>query len=228
MQFRSSNLQTCMAIECLERAMAAPGAPAELFLERAAHWRRKLELAYSDTEAALVCGECETVASDGTAADGRLTVELTGELLGLSAGLAELIEQAREVHFRITNCSGGCVRSAIAILNASAGKTVSAHGAGLVASSAALVLALADGKRTLDSNGLILIHQPKLLLLAESGRLRSAAEELDRLTATIIRKLIVRTRQPARRVWQWFHDGDSYFNAERALSCGLIDEVSES
>jgi ATP-dependent Clp protease protease subunit len=90
--------------------------------------------------------------------------------------------------------------------------------------SSAIIAAMAGRTRRILPAAKILIHSPTHYINGTPEELRAAATHLEKLNVSIFQILRERTKQPAPVVARWLA-GDTWFSAQAALACGLVDEI---
>ncbi len=94
---------------------------------------------------------------------------------------------------------------------------------GTAFSMGAFLLTAAD-ERSIVSNGFIMIHQAQGSTRGTAKDHRSNADLLDDMNENFILGLMRITGKSRKNVLKWF-DGDTYFNAKKALKEGLVDSI---
>jgi ATP-dependent Clp endopeptidase proteolytic subunit ClpP len=94
---------------------------------------------------------------------------------------------------------------------------------GTAFSMGAFLLPSAD-KRTIVSNGFIMIHQSQGTTRGTAKDHRSNADLLDDMNENFIVGLMRITGKSRKYILKWF-DGDTFFNAKKALKEGLVDSI---
>lgn len=94
---------------------------------------------------------------------------------------------------------------------------------GCAFSMGAFLLPAAD-RRLIVSNGFIMIHQAQGTTRGTASDHRSNAELLDDMNENHINGLMRITGKTRKQILPWF-DGDTFFNAQKALKEGIVDEI---
>lgn len=147
------------------------------------------------------------------------------DFIGVDGEAAECIAEigdAKRVELSIDS-HGGSALAARELVDAIRGRTPVATITGTCGSAAVLIMLAADRVRIVRK-GKIMIHPPSASVFAQAPGLRSAAEELDVLTAQIVDLLAKRTAD-AELVRTWFAGPDVWLDSDAAWNSGLVDEV---
>ncbi len=94
---------------------------------------------------------------------------------------------------------------------------------GTAFSMGAIILTAGD-KRTMVSNGFIMVHAPKGGVYGTAQDHRNAAKLLSDMEEQFIQALGTITNLPESKIKKLMN-GDNYFNAKEALKIGLVDEI---
>lgn len=154
-----------------------------------------------------------------------IVIPITNELTGVSKERLDLIRSAKSVHFTI-NSSGGDCRAAESILEALGTKPCSCHITGYAASASAMLAICITGKRTIASNGSMMLHSPSACASGDAKHHRQIADWLERDADKWTDHLVRRTGQPRAVCASWMAGGNRPFNAEQAVHFGLVDAVA--
>lgn len=137
------------------------------------------------------------------------------------------LESDTTLHLRI-NSPGGDVFEGRAIATAIAqfrGKTI-AHIDGLAASAATSVANAADEIEIVDA-GFYMIHNAWTFAWGNKADLRSTAELLDKIDASLVADYARRTGATAEQIVQWMN-AETWFTAQEALDNGFATRIAEA
>jgi ATP-dependent Clp endopeptidase proteolytic subunit ClpP len=161
------------------------------------------------------------------------TVMIYGAVGDDWAGLdaATLVPQIDAAPGNITlaiNSPGGLIMEGLAIFNALAraqagGKTITCRIDGLAASMAS-VLAMAGDVIVMAPNAMLMIHNPWDVACGDAEDLRNAADQLDRLKATIVNIYAARTGMSADAL-STMMDDETWMDAATALAQGFCTTI---
>lgn len=156
--------------------------------------------------------------------DGSVSYHITGELLATPQGFEQTVRSASSVKVYV-NCPGGCVsRTMLGALEAHP----DTHAVIRHAGSAACLLALACGRRSIAPAGSLLLHSPVGAVLGDAEEMRKSADRLDRERRLDVEFLHRRTRLSRRQCRQIMSGGDHHFTPEEAVAAGLVHEIGEA
>ena len=125
------------------------------------------------------------------------------------------------------NSPGGSVYAGLGIYDTMQflSSDVRTHCGGMAASmSAVLLMAGKEGKRSVDPNSRIMIHQPKGKMTDSGVNVEIKEQEILKLKKEIYTIISNHCHQPFDKVWQDC-DSDFWMNAEEAQKYGCIDEI---
>lgn len=147
---------------------------------------------------------------------------------GVSAGafVKELSGiSAPTIHLRI-NCPGGDVFAGRAIAQALAEhpSTVIAHVDGYAASAASFV-ALAADEVIMGEGAMIMIHTASTIAWGNAEDMRSTADVLDKVDASLVDTYVAKTGQDAQQIRDWMA-AETWFTAEEAIKYGFADKCA--
>lgn len=94
-----------------------------------------------------------------------------------------------------------------------------------IAASIASVIAMCGQEIRISENGYIMIHNASAGVFGEAGDLRSVADRLDQVSATIADVYAARTAQP-KQTWLEAMAVETWYDAPGALAAGLATEVA--
>ena len=157
----------------------------------------------------------------------KALVRIDGEigLTGATAGeLLEAVAGTAEVHISIDSV-GGDSAAALEIFDGLAGRTVTVEIIGRCFS-AAVTIALAGSRITMRRDATMMIHAARLFAFGTEDELACASRRVARVNMRLRQIIAQRTEQPLATVDAWLAR-DSYFDAEQALSAGLVDAIVE-
>ncbi|WP_275760830.1 head maturation protease, ClpP-related [Ralstonia pseudosolanacearum] len=139
------------------------------------------------------------------------------ELAGITADV---------IHLRI-NSPGGDVFGARAMEAALRGHSakIVAHIDGLAASAASFLLMAADEIEIADG-GFVMIHNAWTIAWGNAADMRSQADLLDKIDATLVKTYADRTGKPADEITSWMA-AETWFNADEAIANGFADRKAE-
>ena len=134
---------------------------------------------------------------------------------------------APTIHLRI-NSPGGDVFDARAMATAIANhpSTIVAHIDGLAASAATYIALAADSVEMADG-GFFMIHNAWTLAFGNSADMRSMADLLDKIDATILNDYAKKTKKPMDEI-EAAMNAETWFTAQEALDFGFVDKITES
>lgn len=134
---------------------------------------------------------------------------------------------AGTIHLRV-NSPGGDVFEARAMVAAIAAHSarVIAHIDGLAASAATYVAMAADEVRIADG-AFMMIHQAWTFAMGNSADLRTTADLLDKIDASIVADYARKTSKDAEQIGQWMAD-ETWFTAAEAVENGFADTVVQN
>ncbi|TXH52222.1 MAG: hypothetical protein E6Q97_16615 [Desulfurellales bacterium] len=137
----------------------------------------------------------------------------------------EKIPADRAINIRI-NSPGGNVSDGLAIYNRLKDRrdkvTCYVDGEAL---SIASVIALAGHKTVMAPNALMMIHDPRCIVMGNADEMRKAAETLDKYKGTISKTYHEESGQPVADIESKMTE-ETWFTADEARDYGLCDEVS--
>lgn len=151
--------------------------------------------------------------------------EIGGWGMSARAFVAELNRlQVDEITLRI-HSPGGSVLEGNAIFNALQRHKATVHVAidGMAASMAS-VIAMAGDTVEIAENGILMIHNPFVVAVGDSGDLRQSADVLDKLKDGIVTAYERKTGMD-RAALSALMDAETWMTAEEALSMGFVDFV---
>lgn len=123
------------------------------------------------------------------------------------------------------NSPGGCVFAAAQIYNMlmeyKGDVTVKIDA---LAASAASVIAMAGTKILMSPVGLMMIHNPMTIAIGDSREMQKAGEMLDEVKESILNAYEVKTGL-SRTKLSHLMDGESWFNAKKAVELGFADGI---
>lgn len=123
------------------------------------------------------------------------------------------------------NSPGGSVFDALAMYNALRQHPASVEVTVLgIAASAASLLAMAGDKIIMPENAFMMIHNPINFAYGDSAELRSMADVLDKIGASLVATYALRTGLPEADI-QELLDAETWLNAEEAVGLGFADEL---
>ena len=124
------------------------------------------------------------------------------------------------------NSPGGSVFDAVAIYNAlqrHAGTvTVSIDG---IAASAASYIAMAGDEIVMPENAFLMIHDPSGMVMGTAGDMRSMAEALDKIGASLLRGYAAKSSKPEAEI-AILMAKETWLDASEALEMGFADTMS--
>jgi len=124
------------------------------------------------------------------------------------------------------NSPGGSVFDAVAIYNAlqrHAGTvTVSIDG---IAASAASYIAMAGDEIVMPENAFLMIHDPSGMVMGTAGDMRSMAEALDKIGASLLRGYAAKSGKPEAEI-AILMAKETWLDASEALEMGFADTMS--
>jgi ATP-dependent Clp endopeptidase proteolytic subunit ClpP len=126
----------------------------------------------------------------------------------------------------LINSPGGIVTEATAMMAGMlmSGKTITATVMGIAASAASYLL-LGAKKRVMPENTYQFLHKPGIAGLGGNAHdLRTAADHLDKVEASLVSAYVKRTGRTDTEI-KALLEGDSYLTAQECLELGLCDEV---
>ena len=156
---------------------------------------------------------------EGFFGDGLSAKSFAEELKGLG--------NITELNVRI-NSPGGNVFDGFAIFN-----TIRSHKANVIvdidglAASAASVIAMAGNDIRIADNAHVMIHEPISLVAGTANELRSAAEALDSIRASILDTYVAQTGEEQREQLDADLAAETWYSASEALEIGLVDSVTD-
>lgn len=157
----------------------------------------------------------------------RFNVRILDDIGAFGFGVDDFLKRIagpKPVHLLINSC-GGDAAGATKIFDAIFGRCPEVV-IGKACLSAAVTLACAGERVQMQSDGLVMIHQPWRYVCGEESMLLRAAEQLAELTARDVEILTQRTEQPRELVESWLAPGrDTWWDAQEALKFGLVDEI---
>ncbi len=123
------------------------------------------------------------------------------------------------------NSPGGDVFEGVAIYNIirrfDKPKTVFVDG---LAASAASLIALAGDKRVTAKNAMWMIHNPWTIALGNANDFRKVADELDKISGTMVETYIERTGQKKVDIVKWLEE-ETWMTAQEARDRGFTNEI---
>jgi ATP-dependent Clp endopeptidase proteolytic subunit ClpP len=121
------------------------------------------------------------------------------------------------------NSPGGSVSEGFAIYNALASRntTIKIYGE---ASSIASLIACAGKKVLMAETAFMLLHNPFVQTVGNSGQLRKQADNLDVLKASMLKAYSGKTGKAEKEISKLL-DEERYYNSEQCKELGLIDEI---
>lgn len=93
-----------------------------------------------------------------------------------------------------------------------------------LAASAASVIAMAGTKVLMSPVGLMMIHNPMTIAIGDSKEMQKAGEMLDEVKEGILNAYEIKTGLNRTRI-SHLMDGESWFNAKKAVELGFADEI---
>ena len=147
---------------------------------------------------------------------------------GVLYALLDSMKDITEINVRI-NSPGGDVFDGVAIHNALERNpaTVIVHIDGLAASIASVV-AMAGDSILMADNALMMIHNPRTIVMGESTHMRNAADMLDKAKEALVNSYLAQVGDAKRGEVEAFMDETKWFTAAEALEFGLVDEVGNA
>lgn len=125
------------------------------------------------------------------------------------------------------NSPGGDAFEGAAIMAAvEAHGGVTAHGVGVVASAASLIL-VAARRVALHHAALLMIHEPRNFAWGTADDMRQEADNLDKFTDLYAGAYARCTGHPVSRIRAWMKD-ETWLDPEEALALNFIDEILEA
>ena len=125
------------------------------------------------------------------------------------------------------NSPGGSVFDAVAIYNAlsrhSGTVTVSIDG---IAASAASYIAMAGDEIIMPENAFLMIHDPSGMVMGTASDMRSMAEALDKIGASLLRGYAAKSGKPEKDVAKLMAK-ETWLDAAEALDMGFADTMAE-
>ncbi|WP_416046685.1 head maturation protease, ClpP-related [Cupriavidus basilensis] len=133
---------------------------------------------------------------------------------------------ADTIHLRV-NSPGGDVFAARAMEAALRGHSakIIAHVDGLAASAASFLIMAAD-EIEISDGGFVMIHKAWTALWGNANDLRSEADLLDKIDATLVSTYAQRTGQSAEDIAAWM-DAETWLSADEAIAKGFADRKAE-
>lgn len=95
-----------------------------------------------------------------------------------------------------------------------------------LAASAASVIAMAGTKVLMSPVGLMMIHNPMTIAIGDSREMQKAGEMLDEVKESILNAYEIKTGLNRTRI-SHLMDGESWFNAKKAVELGFADGILE-
>lgn len=144
--------------------------------------------------------------------------------------LAKLPDSVKTIRLHV-NSPGGDVFGAITIANAlrdqraSKGRVIDVAIEGLAASAATIITSAGDTVRIGD-NALMMVHNPWWMAVGDSAAMRKAADELDKVRATIIATYRWRSELSEDELGALM-DAETWMSADDAIEHGFADEKVE-
>ena len=141
--------------------------------------------------------------------------------------IAELgaLPAATPIELRL-NSPGGSVFDAVAIYNAlkrhDGSVTVTIDG---IAASAASYVAMAGDAVVMPENAFLMIHDPSGLAIGTAADMRSMAEALDKIGASLVRGYAAKSGKPEEEVAALMA-AETWFDAAEALAAGFADRLA--
>lgn len=175
----------------------------------------------------------ETVGDDTTIYlyDAIVSDDVTAEWWG-GVSAQSLVPQIRAIkggtiHLRI-NSPGGDVFAAQAICQAirDTSAKVVAHIDGYAASAATVVATAADEIK-ISEGGMYMVHCGWTFAMGNAIEMRSTADLLDKVDATIVKQYAGKTGMSAEEVLA-IMQAETWYTAEEAVAAGFIDAISDS
>ncbi len=93
-----------------------------------------------------------------------------------------------------------------------------------LAASAASVIAMAGTKVLMSSVGLMMIHNPMTIAIGDSKEMQKAGEMLDEVKESILNAYEIKTGLSRAKI-SHLMDGESWFNAKKAVELGFADGI---
>ena len=93
-----------------------------------------------------------------------------------------------------------------------------------LAASAASVIAMAGTKVLMSPVGLMMIHNPMTIAIGDSREMQKAGEMLDEVKESILNAYEIKTGLNRTRI-SHLMDGESWFNAKKAVELGFADGI---
>lgn len=125
------------------------------------------------------------------------------------------------------NSPGGSVFDAVAIYNAltrhTGAVTVSIDG---IAASAASYIAMAGDEIIMPENAFLMIHDPSGMVMGTAADMRSMAEALDKIGASLLRGYAAKSNKPDDEI-ATLMVAETWLDAKDALDLGFIDRIAE-
>ena len=124
------------------------------------------------------------------------------------------------------NSDGGSVTTGLSIYNALKGHDaeVTAY-VDSIAASIASVIALGADRLIMAPGSLMMIHNSRAGVGGDANRMRSVADQLDKMTGVIADLYAEKTKKPIDQI-RAAMDKETWFDAEDAKAFGLCDEIS--
>lgn len=123
------------------------------------------------------------------------------------------------------NSPGGCVFAAAQIYNMlmeyKGDVTVKIDA---LAASAASVIAMAGTRVLMSPVGLMMIHNPMTIAIGDSREMQKAGEMLDEVKESILNAYEIKTGLSRAKI-SHLMDGESWFNAKKAVELGFADGI---
>ncbi len=125
------------------------------------------------------------------------------------------------------NSPGGSVFDAVAIYNAlqrhTGTVTVSIDG---IAASAASYIAMAGDEIIMPENAFLMIHDPSGMVVGTAADMRSMAEALDKIGASLLRGYAAKSGKPEKDIAKLMAK-ETWLDAAEALNMGFADTMAE-
>lgn len=138
------------------------------------------------------------------------------------------LDDVKTINLHI-NSPGGSVFEGIAIYN-----MLKQHKAHIntyvdgIAASIASIIAMAGDTIFMPSNSMLMIHNPSTVAMGHSDELRKVADQLDKITNSIIDIYLDKANKLDKDNLIKMLDDETWISAEEAVNYGLADELLES
>ena len=152
---------------------------------------------------------------------------IIGEELNTAAAIgATLAANPGPVLIEINSPGGDAFEGAAIMAAVEAHGAVTAHGVGVVASAASLIL-MAARRAALHHAAPLMIHEPQNFAWGTAEDLRQVADNLDKFTNLYAGAYTRLTGHPVSRILSWMK-AETWLEPEEALALNFIDEILEA